>query len=1256
MTRTQSIESLQAEVLELRRRLHEAEETILAIRGGSVDAFVMHGSGGAHVYTLEGADRPYRILIENMQQGAATLQPDGVLLYCNRRFAELLDVDPAKLPGSSLLEFLPADHVVSALELLRAGASKQSSGETVLLRSDGKRIPVYLMLTALPLEAQPLVSLLVTDLSEQEARRRAEHLAGRLQRLQEVTAALSRAATAQAVADAILSHSQSALGVGGGGIYLLSADGQAFEAVQIVGYPEEIVARRRRIPLTVATPGRDAIRTRTPVYIGSFEEGHSRYPEIYKDIVIRGPSIVSLPLLVGDQPIGTLALIFPVERTFSAEEREHLETLAAACAQALDRARLYDAERHIREKLEFEALQRARIQEALRASEHRYRNFIHQASEGVWRFESETPIAVALPVEEQIEAILRHSFLAECNDALAQMYGYETAEQLVGARLTDMLPDSQQTRAYLRAFIQNGYRLSDAESIERDRSGVERYFLNNLVGSTEDGVLTRAWGTQRDVTQRKHAEEALRTSEEQLRLITDSAPVYLARCDRDYRYRFVNRGYAERFGLQPADIIGKRIPEVVGADAFETFRASVDAALAGEAVQFEMEIPYQGIGTHYMLCRYVPEQTSSGEVVGLVGVIQDITERKRVEEALRKSEQRFRGLVETAHEGIWQIDAEGQTTFMNRRMAEMFGCTPGEAANRTVLDFTFPEDKPLAKEHIAANFAGKSEQFDFCFRKTDGSELLVLACTSPVLDESGRVIGALGVFTDITERRRAVDALRLSEERFRLLAESIPQLAWMARPDGHVYWYNKRWYDYTGMTSEQMEGWGWQRVHDPEELPRVMERWTQSLRTGESFDMVFPLRGAYGRFRRFLTRIVPLRDAHGAVTHWFGTNTDIEDQKCAEEALQDADRRKDEFLAMLAHELRNPLGPIRNAVHILHLLGNEVPDAQQARAMIDRQVSHMARLIDDLLDVSRITRGKILLRRSLCDLTLIVRTTLEDYRGMLEAAGLKVIAELPDEPIWVHGDATRLAQVVGNLLHNANKFTDAGGKVTPRLTVEEGYARLSIRDTGIGMEPAMLARVFEAFSQADRSIDRSRGGLGLGLALVKGLMQLHRGTVSAHSEGLGCGSEFTIRLPITTAPLSASTAGPKPLEQKLRILIIEDHRDAADSMRMLLSLAGHEAKTAANGLAGLELAAAFRPDVVLCDIGLPGGVDGYEVARMLREDPGMSDTRLIALTGYGQDEDLRRAREAGFDVHLTKPVDVDELRKVLASLPTPPPE
>lgn len=373
--------------------------------------------------------------------------------------------------------------------------------------------------------------------------------------------------------------------------------------------------------------------------------------------------------------------------------------------------------------------------------------------------------------------------------------------------------------------------------------------------------------------------------------------------------------------------------------------------------------------------------------------------------------------------------------------------------------------------------------------------------------------------------------------------------------------------------------------------------------------------------------------------------------------IQEADQRKNEFLAMLAHELRNPLAPIRNALHILKLPAAEASVKATARDMMERQVSHMSRLIDDLLDVSRITRGKILLRKEMLDLTRLVRATTEDHRGALESAGLVLELEVPSAPLWVRADPTRLAQALGNILHNATKFTDAGGRISARLEAAESSrtATLTVRDTGIGMDPEMLTRVFEPFSQADQSLDRSRGGLGIGLALVKGLIEMHGGTVRAASEGPGRGSEFTLSLPLESRPLPAAPPnGNKPGPAlACRVLVVEDSPDAAESLRLLLSLMGHTVVVASTGPAGVKTAHEFRPDVVVCDIGLAGGMDGYTVARTLRQDPELSRAHLIALTGYGRIEDQERAVASGFDLHLAKPVDPKHLESILASLRAP---
>lgn len=369
------------------------------------------------------------------------------------------------------------------------------------------------------------------------------------------------------------------------------------------------------------------------------------------------------------------------------------------------------------------------------------------------------------------------------------------------------------------------------------------------------------------------------------------------------------------------------------------------------------------------------------------------------------------------------------------------------------------------------------------------------------------------------------------------------------------------------------------------------------------------------------------------------------------QALKDSNRRKDEFLSMLAHELRNPLGPVRNAIHILKMHGNTPEASDEALGMMDRQIHHMSRIIDDLLDVARITSGKMAVQATRLDLSRVVRQCAEDRRAMLESAGLTLRVELPETPVWISGDSTRLEQVVGNLLDNARKFTPDGGHVTVELDAgDPKSAVVKITDTGIGMETAMLGQLFEAFSQADRSLDRSPGGLGLGLSLARGLLELHGGTIQAQSDGVGKGSVLTIRLPrkAELPALNGSASGTAAGAKKARVLVVEDNLDAARSLRMLLKLKGYDVTLAHTGPDGLAAAKSARPDVVLCDIGLPG-MDGYAVAKAIRDFPDTAATRLIAVTGYGDDEDRRRSKTAGFDVHLVKPVDPEALLSQLAA-------
>jgi PAS domain S-box-containing protein len=379
---------------------------------------------------------------------------------------------------------------------------------------------------------------------------------------------------------------------------------------------------------------------------------------------------------------------------------------------------------------------------------------------------------------------------------------------------------------------------------------------------------------------------------------------------------------------------------------------------------------------------------------------------------------------------------------------------------------------------------------------------------------------------------------------------------------------------------------------------------------------------------------------------------DVTERVRAEEALHEASRRKDEFLAKLGHELRNPLAPIRNAWEILRQPGIPAEQAEAAQAVLGRQIGHLSRLVDDLLDVSRIVEGRLQLHRRPLELAGFVREHCEDHRALLAARGLALHVEVAAGTVPVSGDPTRLAQVLGNLLHNATRFTEAGGTVTVRLDADRGAgtSSLRVRDTGVGIAPEAMAHVFDPFYQGPQDVARRAGGLGLGLSLARGLVALHGGTIAAKSEGPGRGAEFTVTLPCTAAdvlPAEEPAKSPLPDRRHRRILVIEDNADAADTLRQVLELDGHAVEVATDGLSGLARARVFEPDVVLSDLGLPGEMDGFAFARAVRADPALSGIPLVALSGYARAEDCRRAREAGFDEHLAKPLPLDALRTVL---------
>lgn len=495
-------------------------------------------------------------------------------------------------------------------------------------------------------------------------------------------------------------------------------------------------------------------------------------------------------------------------------------------------------------------------------------------------------------------------------------------------------------------------------------------------------------------------------------------------------------------------------------------------------------------------------------------------------------------------------------------------------------------------------------------------------------------------------------ALRASEERFRVLADSSPTLMWRTDRNGIVF-VNRHYLEFFGSAFGQISGMGWLQFLHPDDRAACVDTYRSALERRVGFEYRCRFRRHDGEYRWTHNVGAPHRTPDGEFLGFVGCTTDVTGAKHAEEALVDANRRKDEFLATLAHELRNPLAPVRNAVQLLHLKGPAVPELQWARGVIDRQMQQMTRLIDDLMDVSRISRGKITLKREPVALATVVQGAIESSRPLIDECGHSLTVKLPQEPICLEADLIRLAQVFSNLLNNAAKYTEPGGTISLTAAREGSDVVVSVRDSGIGIPADKLHNVFELFAQVHGTLERSQGGLGIGLSLVKRLVEMHGGSIEARSEGPGTGSEFVVRLPVVAEqPGAAGRAGDEKVipSSTHRILIVDDNRDAADTLGAMLQSMGNDTRISYDGEDAVRAAGEFRPQIVLLDIGLPK-LNGYEACRRIRQEPWGKDMMLFAVTGWGQDEDKQKAYAAGFDRHMVKPVDPGSLLRLLGSLP-----
>jgi PAS domain S-box-containing protein len=521
-------------------------------------------------------------------------------------------------------------------------------------------------------------------------------------------------------------------------------------------------------------------------------------------------------------------------------------------------------------------------------------------------------------------------------------------------------------------------------------------------------------------------------------------------------------------------------------------------------------------------------------------------------------------------------------------------------------------------------------------------------------DEVGVVIDAFNKMLD--EVQAHARALETSEKLYRAIGESINYGVWVADADGRNIYTSDSLLRLIGQTQEQASNFGWGDILHPDDLEETMAAWKECARSGNTWYREHRMLGIDGKYHSILAQGLPIRDEAGRIQRWAGINLDISRLKNTERALLEADRRKDEFLATLAHELRNPLAPIRNAVRILDSAAADERQRKWGREVIARQVQRMSLLLDDLLDVSRITRGQLELKKDYVDLKAVIGIAVETARPLLDAKQHQLTVSLPPENIKLEADPLRLSQVIGNLLTNAAKYTDPEGKIALTARIENAELVIAIRDSGIGLTQESLPGLFTMFSQVNSAIDRAEGGLGIGLALVKGLVALHGGRVEVRSEGLGRGSEFIVHLPHRVlAPARMATeedtrgAANASLVRRGRILVADDNRDAAESLALVLRFCGYEVSIAFGGAEALAIGGRDRPRAAIIDIGMPG-MSGHEVARRMRLEAWGRNAVLIALTGWGQEQDKQAAKAAGFDEHLTKPVDPEDVERILGEL------
>lgn len=874
------------------------------------------------------------------------------------------------------------------------------------------------------------------------------------------------------------------------------------------------------------------------------------------------------------------------------------------------------------------------------------------------------------------------------NKGAEEIYGFSSSDALGRNKFELLKTQFSELRERSHAALYRMGRWS-GELIHTRRDGVRvevsaRWVLNRNDEGTPKAILEIE-----DLTERKRAEESLHAKEQQLQRIADLTPIGLTECTSDLKYKFVNRAYAEMLGLPPGQIAGRLIAEVMGEAGFATIEPYVTRVLRGERVEYETDVPLNNVGRRSLRVVYVPQRNPHGRVEGWVASISDVTERKRLENAIVESSRHNAAMYQltgilnraTKIEEMYEAALDCIVSLLNCQRASVLLFDNGGVMHfvawrglsevyRSAVGGHSPWSPGQAEPDAIPIADVSSAGFDARLTQVLEQEGIGALCFVP-LSYQGKVIGKFMTYYDqphsfttqelelalaisrqlasAVQRKRAENSLRESETLFRTLAESAPVMIWISGADKWCTFFNTSWLQFTGRTLEQEIGKGWSDGVHPQDFERCLDIYNTSFDARHPFQIEYRRRRHDGEYRWVLDHGIPRVTDSSIFIGFIGSCLDITDRKRAEEALRDADRRKDEFLATLAHELRNPLAPLRNGLEVLKLTQGDQARMEQARSMMVRQLGQLVRLVDDLMDVSRIRQGKIVLQRELLDVSEIVDNALETCKDLIRQGGHEVVVTLPEQPVYLSGDRLRLVQVFSNLLGNAAKYTKNGGRLWLRVENQQEQVLISVKDSGIGIPEHMLSRIFEMFTQVDHSLEKAQGGVGIGLTIAKQLVEVHGGTLKAHSEGPGKGSEFVVLLPAsastTTEPRPEQTSeSEKGMSIRKRILIADDNEDSLTSLELMLTMMGHEVRTAGDGNEAVELANELHPELVLLDIGMPI-LNGYEACLQIRGQLWSRKIKpvIVALTGWSHQEAKDKSQSSGFDHHLVKPIDPTEL-------------